>query len=278
MAPGVGADEPTAKANYSLGIVMALRSAAEQAIEHLSAAVQYQPNYGEAHLALGDALRRAGRFADSMSHYEEAVRINPRSRLHVSGTRWPWYGCGGTSKRATGSPRRAQLQPDRAGAGARAGPCAGCRSRRSRARWASGAEPDRTADRRSRRTPMSGETLAMALAELGDYRQAATIQREVIDAAQRAGLPAAAARMRAEPEAVRGGDVLAVHLGPMTTRYIHPGRHRRKAGSSFIYPQILRWCHACRACYRRGRRNGFNRVGELRVQGEHRFDAPDGLA
>ena len=50
-----------------------------------------------------------------------------------------------------------------------------------------------------------GETLAMALAELGDYRQAATIQREVIDATQRAGLPAAAARMRQNLKLYKAG-------------------------------------------------------------------------
>jgi hypothetical protein len=40
-----------------------------------------------------------------------------------------------------------------------------------------------------------GETMAMTLAEMGEYPEAAAIQRGVIEAAQKAGLTAAALRM-----------------------------------------------------------------------------------
>ena len=45
------------------------------------------------------------------------------------------------------------------------------------------------------RTLELGETMAMALAELGQYDQAASIQRDVMKSADRAGLPAVAKRL-----------------------------------------------------------------------------------
>jgi tetratricopeptide (TPR) repeat protein len=95
LAPQDGVDESAAKANYSLGIVLEEQARHADALRHLDDAVKYQPNYLEAHLALGDALRRshqrgrgsdAGgpaersvRFKASLAHYDEAMRIDPRS-------------------------------------------------------------------------------------------------------------------------------------------------------------------------------------------------------
>jgi hypothetical protein len=45
------------------------------------------------------------------------------------------------------------------------------------------------------RTTGLGETFAMALAEAGDYAQAASVQREVLEAARRAGLAGEVRRM-----------------------------------------------------------------------------------
>jgi hypothetical protein len=48
---------------------------------------------------------------------------------------------------------------------------------------------------KSDRTIDMGETMAMAMAEVGDYRNAAGIQRGIIDAARRGGLQSAVSRM-----------------------------------------------------------------------------------
>ena len=61
LAPAEGLDEASAKANYSLGVVMAARESLNQAMQRLTAAVKYNPNYAEALMALGDTLRRSGR-------------------------------------------------------------------------------------------------------------------------------------------------------------------------------------------------------------------------
>ena len=60
LAPD-GIDEPTAKAHYSLGVLLASNGRGAEAVTHLSAAVKFNPNYLEARQALGDALSRAGR-------------------------------------------------------------------------------------------------------------------------------------------------------------------------------------------------------------------------
>ena len=79
LAPRTGRDETAAKAHYSLGVLMASAGLGPQAIEHLTSAVSYNPNYVEALVALADALRRQGRVADSLARYQEALRVNPRS-------------------------------------------------------------------------------------------------------------------------------------------------------------------------------------------------------
>ena len=53
-----GIDEATAKAHYSLAVLMASDGRAQQALPHFEAAIRYQPNYTEAHVALADLLRR----------------------------------------------------------------------------------------------------------------------------------------------------------------------------------------------------------------------------
>ena len=79
VAPADGIDESVAKAHYSLAVLLGSGGKSQDAIEHLSAAVKYQPNYVEAQLALADTWRRSGRADLSLGPYLEAVRINPRA-------------------------------------------------------------------------------------------------------------------------------------------------------------------------------------------------------
>jgi tetratricopeptide (TPR) repeat protein len=74
-APRGVRDDSVAKAHYSLGVVMASRDRLDDAIAHLTAAVEQNPDYAEAHQALGDVLLRAHRDAAARTHYAEAARL-----------------------------------------------------------------------------------------------------------------------------------------------------------------------------------------------------------
>ena len=205
MAPSAAvADEPTARANYSLGIVMASSGQTEQAITYLSDAVKYQPNYSEAHLALGDGLRRTGRFADALTHYQEVVRLNPRAAPARFGFAMALVRLRRYMEARDWLTQSIAIMPDRP------------ELTHALARVLAAAPDDRVRDGRralslteqlmaNEKTTEIGETLAMSLAELGDFRQATAVQRDVLVAAQRAGLTAAAARMRQNLKLYQGG-------------------------------------------------------------------------
>ena len=74
----VRADPSFAKAHYSLGLLMAAGGRHDDAIAHLSAAVQSDPSYAEARLQLAEILRRRGRLREAMSHYEQVIATDPR--------------------------------------------------------------------------------------------------------------------------------------------------------------------------------------------------------
>lgn len=194
LAPSGGHDEPAARAHYSLGIIMASSGRGAEAIEHLSKAIVYDPTYLEAHVALGDARRRDGRADASLTHYREAVRINPQAAEARFG-----YGIALVRLRRFVDARAwfetaVREQPDRpelAHALARilaAAPDA--RARDGRRAVALAQELLET----NKHTDM-GETMAMALAEVGEHAQAVSIQRGVMQAAERAGLVADVRRM-----------------------------------------------------------------------------------
>lgn len=196
LAPPQGLDESSAKAFYSLGVVMASSGRTKEAIERFSSSVHYNPSYAEAWMGLADAQRRGGRIEESLKSYGEVVRINPRSaearfgyamalvRLHRYREARDWLE----------EARRLQPeQPDLAIALARI----------------LAASPDATVRDGTRamsiveelfkgpKTTTLGETLAMSLAEVGQYEEAAKIQRGVLDAAKRAGMQASARQMAA---------------------------------------------------------------------------------
>jgi tetratricopeptide (TPR) repeat protein len=193
-APAEGIDESTAKAHYSLGVLAAERGRGDAAIQHLAAAVRYQPSYVEAHLGLGDALRRQGRIAEALREYDEAIAINPRDpagrmghamtlmALHREREAKQWLEESMTQfpDRTPFSHALARVLVTATDAGVR--------------------DPQRatTIVRTLFANDKSigvGETMAMTLAELGDYEQAIAIQRGVLASATRARLEAAVPRL-----------------------------------------------------------------------------------
>jgi tetratricopeptide (TPR) repeat protein len=194
LAPPRGQDEPTAKAYYSLGVLQASEGRTPEAIASLTRAVQYSPSYLEAQMALGDALRAAGRVEASLEPYRAAVEGNPRAGEARFGYAMALIRLQRWREARASLEESTRVLPDRidlSHALARvlaAAPDAAVRDGR-RALALTEALMQTT------RTPDVGETLAMAHAELGRFEEAAMIQRSVIDAARRAGDQAAIRRM-----------------------------------------------------------------------------------
>jgi len=68
-----------AKAHYSLGVLLASDGRSAEALEHLNEAVRADPTYAEARVRLADVLRRSDRAAKSLPHYAEAAALDPRA-------------------------------------------------------------------------------------------------------------------------------------------------------------------------------------------------------
>jgi Flp pilus assembly protein TadD len=75
------AASPSAKAHEALGILLAERGRAADALAHYEESLRIKPSYGPGHVALGVALSEQGRVPEAISHYEEAARLMPRSAI-----------------------------------------------------------------------------------------------------------------------------------------------------------------------------------------------------
>jgi tetratricopeptide (TPR) repeat protein len=178
-----------AKAHYSLGVMLAADGRTADALAHLNAAVHADPDYAEARVRLADVLRRSGRAAESLSRYEEASALDPRAsdaplgyalalvdlhryreardRLREDMQQYP-----NRPEFVHALIRLLTAAPD---AAVRDGQQALALMRRVLAREPRGAEV--------------AELMAMTQAELEQYGEAVTWQREALAAAQRLSRP-----------------------------------------------------------------------------------------
>jgi tetratricopeptide (TPR) repeat protein len=196
LAPSSGHDEPAGRAHYSLGIIMGASGRDDRAVGLLRRAIEYDETSVAAHLALGDALRRLRRDEEALVPYKRAVEIDQqaaagrlghalaliRLRRHAEARAW-----------LEEAVRAQPDQPELAHALARllaASPDPGVRDARR------AGEIVGELFKSSKRTEI-GETMAMALAELGLFQEAIGIQRGVLAAAERAGLRDDVRRMEA---------------------------------------------------------------------------------
>lgn len=199
-APPGAVDEASAKAHYSLGVLMASNGQTEPAVQHFLAAVQYQPNYAEAHLALADILRRSGRGEAALAHYHDAIAIDPRQVIARLGYAMALVELRRYPEARDWLDESVRLFADRTD----------FKIALARVLATSPDDHVRDGDRAiaiaqqllsgGEKSTSLGETFAMALAEQGDYARAAAIQRGVIEAAQKAGLVPTARRMTANLE------------------------------------------------------------------------------
>ncbi len=173
-------------AHYSLGVLLLSSGRDDLAIEQFSAAVHGDPTYVQARLQLAHALRRRAQFAQALREYTQAIEADPRlaeARFGEAVTLVHLKRYGEARDRLDASVR---LHPERDEFGL------------ALARLLAAAPDDRVRDGgraltlaqavvARRDTVDSHEVVAMALAETGQYDEAAKWQRDAIAAADRAG-------------------------------------------------------------------------------------------
>jgi tetratricopeptide (TPR) repeat protein len=174
------------KAHYSIGLLMEAAGREQDAIDRFSAAVKYDPSYVEARMQLADALRRNGRLEESLSHYAGVTRISPS----VSQARFGYA-------MALVRLRRYQEARDQLTDGMNTYPDQPGFAH-ALARLLAAAPDDRVRDGQralalmqtllqQQKTMALAETMAMTLAESGEYEQAVKWQRDAMAVADQAG-------------------------------------------------------------------------------------------
>jgi tetratricopeptide (TPR) repeat protein len=180
LSPGL------AKAHYGIGIVREAAGRDREAIEAFSAAVAADPASVEARLSLADALRRSGQMEESLPQYAAVIKASPA----VSQARFGYA-------MALVRLRRFQEARDRLADAVKTFPDQPGFAH-ALARLLAAAPDARVRDGRRAMTLMQEllktqrtlelmQTMAMTLAELGQYDEAANWQREAIAAASQAG-------------------------------------------------------------------------------------------
>ena len=179
---------------FSLGVLLADQGRHDAAIEHLSTVLQHDPAYIQARVQLAQALARTGRPDEAISHYEQALALDP-TRPEAA------YGAAMAYVRL----ERYDVARDRLERGLDANPEDRV-FQHALARILASAPDAGVRDGERAMAILEpllaeapdlslGETTAMALAEMGLYSQAAAVQRDILEAARRAGLADAAERM-----------------------------------------------------------------------------------
>ena len=182
--------------HYSVGVLLQGAGRHREAIERFETALRYQPTDGEARLRLALSERRAGDPGAALEHYRAVLRMDPdvidaRFGVAMSLVQLRRYR-EARDRLAEGleSFPGASIFPHALARLLAAAPAAevrdGPRALRLVERLAQG---ERTID--------LGETMAMTLAELGRYGEAAAVQRDLIAAAEAEGMRAAVPRLAA---------------------------------------------------------------------------------
>jgi tetratricopeptide (TPR) repeat protein len=175
------------RAHYSLGVLAASDGRHDEAIRSFTAAVAHQDDYVDARLRLAASLRAVQRPGESLDHYQRVLSVHPANVDARMGHALALVQLG----------RYAEAR-DRLDAAVQAYPAERAFTH-ALARLLAAAPDDRVRDgnrslmlvrqllQNQQRPPDLGETMAMALAELGQYQQAAGIQRDLIAGGEKAG-------------------------------------------------------------------------------------------
>lgn len=175
-----------AKAHYSLGLLLEDRGDEEGARAKYAAAVQSAPGYAAARVRLADVLRRRGNFQEALAEYDRAGDDDPALSDAPLGRALALAGLGRYAEARDQLTAGMTAFPDHTG------------FPHALARLLAAAPDDRVRDGRRAlavienvlkrdQSTEAGEALAMALAELGRFDEAAGVQRDLIAAARQAG-------------------------------------------------------------------------------------------
>lgn len=179
---------------FSLGVLAQEKGQHAQAIERFTAALMARPNYTEARLRLASSLRRTGKLPDALAAYREALGTAPDNPEARMGTVMV------LSKLRRDREAKQMLD------GALTSNGGDLVTMHALARLLATSPDASVRDGRRAmdlvqqmmqrgRTLELGETYAMTLAELGQFREAQGLQRELIAAADRAGMAPLKARL-----------------------------------------------------------------------------------
>ena len=196
FAPADGFDEPVSKAYYSLGVIAVSHGDAGLAVTRLSEAIRYNPSYVEARLLLADVHRRTGRFEAALAQYDEVARLNPRAAAARVGRAMTLARLRRFADARVTLEDALSAQPGQAElANALARILAAAPDAKLRDGQRALSLVQEVA--RTTGTTTVGETMAMALAEVGNFSDAAMTQRSVLRAATDARMHEAIPRMTA---------------------------------------------------------------------------------
>jgi tetratricopeptide (TPR) repeat protein len=182
-------------AQYSLGVLLQADGRHREAADRFSAALRARPSYVEARLRLAASLRKSGRAKESLTHYDQVLAANPDLTEARFGIAIALVQLG-----------RYQEARDRLADGMKAYPAEQVFPH-GLARLLATAPDDRIRDGRRAMTLVQdllkkgrtldlGATMAMALAELGQFSEAAALQRDLIAAAEKNGLKDVVPRLK----------------------------------------------------------------------------------
>lgn len=176
------------QSHYSLGVLLTEAGRHREAIQHLSTALRYQPDYTEARVQLAETLTRTGQNEDALAQYAQALSSDPTNTEAALGRAMTLIRLRRYGEAAKRLAEGHESHPDQ--------PMFGHALARVLA-----AAPD-NAVRDGRRALQLvdqlikgeqsielAETTAMALAEVGRYREAVEVQRQALTAATSASLP-----------------------------------------------------------------------------------------
>ena len=184
-----------AKAHFSLGVVLAAAGRQRDAIESFSNALAYDAGYIQARLQLANALSRGGRAREALPEYQQVLDHDPALHEAVFGYTMALVRLHKYREAHDRLVKALETSPgDALFRYAEARLLAAAPDPLVR----NGAQAKALVDEllKTERSIDVGATEAMALAELGEYEQAAAVQRNVIAAAEQAGLRETALHMR----------------------------------------------------------------------------------
>jgi tetratricopeptide (TPR) repeat protein len=176
-----------ARAHYSLGVLEAGEGRHAEAVQYYAAALRHQPDYVEARLRWAASLRALQRPGESLDQYDRVLAVNPANVEARIG-----------EALALVQLRRYADARDRLAEAVNAYPQERAYAH-ALARLLAAAPDDRVRNgsralalvqevlRNQQPTPDVGETMAMALAEMGRYPEAIAIQKDLIAGGQKAG-------------------------------------------------------------------------------------------